>query len=139
MERVGNKDWCKCSQCKKETWEIYSSCCTEVPAIIENTFEGKKCITLAYKFKFLCHKNTILKIVLVGLNETWGDPLENDNDLQNRSLHFAAYKQFIWWFFWIWAKGIDKSSRHVYYGQSENVFQRHMDSTLGLKKVKEID
>ena len=42
LGRVGNKDWCKCGQCKRETREIDSLCCTEVPAIIEDKFEGKK-------------------------------------------------------------------------------------------------
>ena len=53
----------------------------------------------------LCLNKTILKNVLVGLHETRGDPLENDKDLQNRSLRFAAYKQFIWWIFQHLGKG----------------------------------
>ena len=96
LGQVGNKDWCKCDQCKREIQEFDSLCCTEVPTIIEDKFEGKKCITLAHEFKFLCLSKTILKNVLVGSHKTRGDPLENDKDLQNRSLHFAAYKQFIW-------------------------------------------
>ena len=79
--------------------------CTEVPAIIEDKLERKKCITLAHKFELLCLKRTILKNVLVGLHETGGGPLENDKDLQNRSLHFAASKQFIWWIFQHLGKG----------------------------------
>ena len=122
LGRVGNKDWCKCGQCKRETREIDSLCCTEVPAIIEDKFQGKKCITLAYKFELLCLNKTVLKILLVGLNKTWVDPLENDKDLQNRSMHFAAYKQFIWLFFSISAKKIDKLSHPVYYSQVENFF-----------------
>ena len=54
---------------------------------------------LAQEFKLLCLDKTILKILLVGLHEARGDPLENDKDLKNRSLGFAAYKQFIWWIF----------------------------------------
>ena len=42
LGRVANKDWCKCGQCKREIREIDSLCCTEVPAIIEDKFEGKK-------------------------------------------------------------------------------------------------
>ena len=94
LGRVANKDWCKCGQCKREIREIDSLCCTEVPAIIENKFEGKKCITLAHKLELLCLNKTILKIVFVGLYETRGNPLENDKHLQNRSLNFAAFKQF---------------------------------------------
>ena len=47
----------------------------------------------------MCLNKTILKNVLVGLHETRGDPAENDNDLLNRYLRFATYKQFIWWIF----------------------------------------
>ena len=59
LGQVGNKDWCKCGQCKREIREIDSLCCTEVPAIIEDKFEGKKCITLAHEFELLCLKKTI--------------------------------------------------------------------------------
>ena len=31
----------------------YSLCCSDVPAIIEDKFEGKKCITLAQDFELL--------------------------------------------------------------------------------------
>ena len=73
---VGNKDWCKCGEYKREIGEM------------------------------LCLKKTILKINLVGLHETHGDSLQNDKDLQNKSLHFAAYKQFIFQHF-------DKGNRRV--------------------------
>ena len=105
MGRVANKDWCKCGQCKREIREIDSLCCTEVPAIIEDKFEGKKCITLAHEFELLCLRKIILKQVLVGLHKTRGDPLENDKDLKNRSLRFGDYKLFIWWFFENFGKG----------------------------------
>ena len=109
LGRVGNKDGCKCGQCKREIQEIDSLCCTEVPAIIEDKFEGKKCITLGHEFKLLCLNKTILKNVLVGLHETRGDPLENDNDLQSRPLCFAASKQYIWWMF----RHLGKRNRRV--------------------------
>ena len=41
LGRVGNKDWCKCGQCKREIQKI-EMLHTEVPAIIEDKFEGKK-------------------------------------------------------------------------------------------------
>ena len=44
-------------------------------------------------------KQNNFKKVLVGLHETLGDPLENDKDLQNISLHLAVYRQFVWWIF----------------------------------------
>ena len=105
LGRVGNKDWCKCGQYKRKIREIDSLCFTEVPAIIEDKSEGKKCITLAHELQLMCLNKTILKNVLVGLHETRRDPLENYKDLQNRSLRFAAYKQFIWWIFQHLGKG----------------------------------
>ena len=59
LGRVGNKDWCKCGQCKRDTREMDILCCTEVPAIIKDKFEGKKCITLVHKFKLLCLNKTM--------------------------------------------------------------------------------
>ena len=109
MGRVENKDWCKSGQFKREIRELDSLCCTEVPAIIEDKFDRKKCITLAHEFELLCLSKTILKQVLVGLHKTRGDPLENAKDLQNRSLRFGDYKLFIWWFF----QNFDKGNRRV--------------------------
>ena len=57
LGQEGNKYWCKCGQCKREIREIDSLCCTKVPAIIEDRFEGKKCITLAHNFELLCLNN----------------------------------------------------------------------------------
>ena len=48
------------------------------------------------RMRIVVFNKTILKNFLVDLHETQGDPLENGKDLQNRSLRFAAYKQFIW-------------------------------------------
>ena len=105
LGRVGNKEWCNCDQCKREIRDVDSLCCTEVAAIVEEKFEGKKCVTLAKEFELLCLNKTILKNVLVGLHETRGDFLEQNMDVQNRSLRFAAYKQFIWWIFQHLGKG----------------------------------
>ena len=104
-ERRGNTNWCKCSSCKRELRGIDSLCCTEVAAINEEKFEGKKCITEAEEFGLLCCNKAVLKNVLVGLHETRGDPLEKDSEIKNRSLRFAAYKQFIWWIFQQLGKG----------------------------------
>ena len=47
-------------------------------------------------------KNSKLS-VLTGLHETRGDPMEDN--FSNRSLRYAAYKQFIWWVFKKLGKG----------------------------------
>ena len=132
LGQVGNKDWCYCGQCKREIQEIESLCCTEVQAIIEDKFEGKKCITLAHEFEMLCFKKTILKNVLVGLLETWGDPLENKKDLQNRSLRFASYKQFIWWIFKHFGKGNRRVIPSCVVCSIRKLFPKADDSILGL-------
>ena len=100
--------------------------CTEVPDFIEDKFERKKCITLAHKFELLRLNKTILNNVLVVLHETWGDPLENDKELHNRSLRFAAYKQFIWWNFLHLGKGNRRVIPSCVVGQLENFFQKQM-------------
>ena len=61
LGRVGNKDWCKYGQCKREIREIDSLYCTEVPAIIQDKFEGQKCIPLAHELELLCLNKNILK------------------------------------------------------------------------------
>ena len=49
----------------------------------------------------------MLKNVLTGLHETRGDHVEDN--FCNRSLRYAAYKQFIWWVF----KHLGKGNRRV--------------------------
>ena len=97
--RSGNKEWSQCGTCKKEIREIDCLCCQKVAAISDDKFESQKCITLSQQFKTLCLEKLVLKNLLVGLHETRGDLLEKDGKLSNRSLCFAAHKQFIWWIF----------------------------------------
>ena len=55
----------------------------------------------------------MLKIILVGLHEARCDQLEIENKIKNRSLRFAAYKQF---------------SHQVFYGKLDNITQKQMDN-----------
>ena len=97
--RVGNLDWCKCKNCRVETREIDCLCCNEVDAL-NSKFDAEQpldCITRSEEFKMLCTNKTVLKNVLVAFHETKGDHLEPTPT--NKSLRYAAYKQFIWWVF----------------------------------------
>ena len=104
IKRAGHKNWCVCGNCKKELREIDSLCCQEVAAIPEENFEGNQCITMSEQFQTLCLNKIVLKNVLVGLHESKGDPLEKD-EVKNRSLRYAAYKQFVWWIYQRLGKG----------------------------------
>ena len=65
----------------------------------------------------------MLKIVLVGLHEARGDPLEIENKIKNRLLRFAAYKQF---------------SHQVFYGKLDNITQKQMDNMFLIIKARKI-
>ena len=39
--RIGNLNWCSCTNCKIETREIDCLCCKEVDAISDEQFDGK--------------------------------------------------------------------------------------------------
>lgn len=39
--RIGNLDWCTCSNCKFESREIDCLCCKEVNAISDEQFSGE--------------------------------------------------------------------------------------------------
>lgn len=102
--RVGHIDWCKCGECRVETREIDCLCCQEVDALNSKfDTEVMNCIIQSKDFDTLCCNETVLKNVLTGLHETKGDHLEKIPS--NRSLRFAAYKQFIWWVFNYLGKG----------------------------------
>ena len=55
--------------------------------------------------------------ILVGLHEAKGDPLEKENEIKNRSLRFAACKQFVWWIYQRCGKGKEEFSHHVFCGK----------------------
>lgn len=106
--RVTNLDWCTCGCCKKEKREIDCLCCQEVSAlncVFDN--ENVNCVVSCNEFKTLCLNELVLRNVLTGLHETRGDPIEHN--ISNRSLRYAAYKQFIWWIF----KNLGKGNRRV--------------------------
>ena len=42
---------------------------------------------------------------MVGLREAKGGPLEKENEIKNRSLRFAVFKQFVWWIYQRYWKG----------------------------------
>ena len=59
--------------------------------------ENISCIIQSKEFEMLCTSEIVLKNVLTGLHETRGDHVEDN--FCDRSLRYAAYKQFIWWVF----------------------------------------
>ena len=60
---------------------------------------GEEMYYFSKQIQVAVFKQNNFKKHLVGLHETQGNPLENDKDLQNKSLPFADYKQFICWIF----------------------------------------
>ena len=106
--RIGNLEWCHCQECKKEDREIDCLCCQEVAALNSKfDTESMNCIIQSSEFETLCLNKTVLKNVLTGLHVSRGDFLEDD--ITNRSLRFAAYKQFVWWIF----KNLGRGNRRV--------------------------
>ena len=106
--RVGHLDWCKCRNCFVAKREIDCLCCFEVHALNSKfDTENISCIIQSKEFEMLCMSEILLKNVLTGLHETRDDHLEGN--FSNRSLRYAAYKQFIWWVF----KHLGKGNRRV--------------------------
>ena len=106
--RSGSLDWCECWGCQIETREIDCLCCLEVAALNEKLDEGDfECIVDSPKFSKMCLDEDILGNVLTGLHETRGDHLEEIPS--NRSLRYAAYRQFSWWAF----NRLGKNNRRV--------------------------
>ena len=106
--RVGNLEWCHCHECQKEEREIDCLCCQEVAAL-NSKFDAENinCVVQSSEFATLCLDKTVLNNVLTGLHVSRGDFLEDNST--NRSLRFAAYKQFVWWIF----KSLGKGNRRV--------------------------
>ena len=98
ISRVGISDWCKCQKCVEKKREIDCLYCQEVAAL-NSKFNNcdTACITESPEFTTLCLNESVLKNVLTGLHIFRGDYLEDQ--CSNRSLGYAAYKQFVWWIF----------------------------------------
>ena len=64
---------------------------------------------MSKQFQILCLEKLVLKKVLIGLHEAKGDPLEKENEIKNKPLRFAAYKQLLWWIY----QRLKKGSRTV--------------------------
>ena len=98
------RDRCECQNCKEERREIDCLCCQEV-ASLNSKFEKSNivCMIDSPEFSTLCLNEYVLQIVLTGLHVSIGDYLENE--CTNRSLRYAAYKQFIWWIYKSLGKG----------------------------------
>ena len=90
---------------------------------------------MSKQFQTLCLDKLVLKNVLVGLHESKGDFLEKENEIKNRSLRFAAYKQFVWWIY----HRLGKGNRHVFCGKLENFSQKEMDSIFYIMKGEKIE
>ena len=66
-----------------------------------------KCIIQTGDSQMLCLQKLILENVFVGIDETRENPLETNSS--NRSIRFAAYKQFVWLVY----KKLGKGNRRV--------------------------
>ena len=77
--RVRNLDWCTCGNCKNKKREIDCLCWQEVDAL-NGIFHNKQviCAVMCEKFKTLHLNKVVLKNVLTGLQETRGDPTEDN-------------------------------------------------------------
>ena len=105
---VTSLDWSTCGHCKTEKREIDCLSCQEGDAlngIFHN--EQDKRVVMCEEFKVRCLNKVVLKNVSAVLQETRGDLIANDSS--NRSLRYAAYKQFIWWVF----KKVGKGNKRV--------------------------
>ena len=79
---------------KMKKKEIDCLCCQEVDALNGIFYnEQVKCVVICEEFQTLCLNKVVLKNVLTGLHKTRVDPIEDN--FSNRSLRYAAYKQFI--------------------------------------------
>ena len=93
--RVGNLEWCKCGECNIEKREIDCLCCQEVDTLSSKfDCENMSCVIKSTEFETLCINKLVLEIILSGLYELRRDHMEKS--WSNRSLGYAAYKQFIW-------------------------------------------
>ncbi|ELT88084.1 hypothetical protein CAPTEDRAFT_206606 [Capitella teleta] len=95
--REAEGNWCTCGQCDAAllTNEKECLCCQEIPKTAIK-IQPNECIVGQPEFNILCLETVVLRNVLVALNHTRMDAWKVDNP-SNRSLRWAAYRQFTWW------------------------------------------
>ena len=96
---VGNLEWCKCGEYNIEKREIDCLCYQNSKFDCKNM----SCVIKPIEFETLCINKFVLENILIGLRESRRDHMEKT--WSNRSLRYAAYKQFIWWVFKYLGKG----------------------------------
>ena len=100
---VGYFEWCKCGECNIEKREI--DCLSYQNSKFD--CENMSCVIKSIEFETLYINKFVLENILTGLHESRRDHMEKA--WSNRSLRYAAYKQFIWWVF----KYLGKGNRRV--------------------------
>ena len=93
--RKGNTDWCSCDCCNVMTTEAESLCCKEANEILDNLFEGNKCVTFANEFKMVCLEKSVLGTNLATISIYTGEKFTHENS----NYRFSAYKQYISWIY----------------------------------------
>ncbi|KAK3729668.1 hypothetical protein QZH41_011474 [Actinostola sp. cb2023] len=94
--RAGNTTWCCCGWCNVMPTEKESVCCQEL-RILSNLTEDLPCITSHESFLPVCLNRDVLWTALVSLHDRENAGLPNRDEAPNRSLRYAAYRQFTWW------------------------------------------
>lgn len=89
--RIGNPDWCQCSECKPMATYTESLCSQGANGVPEEVFEVQKCITKSSAFWMFCLKKPVFYASLSALNHLRGDFMEN---LNNSLYRYAGYKQY---------------------------------------------
>ena len=103
--RKGNTNLCACGHSPAMETEIAGFCCRDTNEAPDNYFEGHKCITESEGFKMVCLSKPVLDTALSMFNHFRGDSIKN---IDNKSYHFAGYKQYIFWLCNYLGKGVWK-------------------------------
>ena len=76
--RIGNTAWCSCTKCAALPTERECCCCRELAHIrhLFSDVEGLQCITDHPEFVGACLNPLTLRIALVGVMATRGDPIQ---------------------------------------------------------------
>ncbi|PFX27532.1 P2X purinoceptor 7-like [Stylophora pistillata] len=95
-DRRLNTSWCLCERCAIMLTE-FESICSKEPAFLSKLIEGLSCITEHGSFLSVCLNRDVLWTALVSLHDRESAVLPDRLQVCNRSLRYAAYRQFTWW------------------------------------------
>ncbi|KAK6191119.1 hypothetical protein SNE40_002862 [Patella caerulea] len=92
--RVGNTDWCLCTNCSSMPLSDECVCCKEINAVSHRLAHTTLCVIENEDFRTVCLNAEVLRVSAIARADMRGDNVQR---ISNDVLRHQAYRQFTYW------------------------------------------